>query len=140
MTIDAGSLARLRAAIRGGVLTADEGDYDEARRVWNGMIDKRPLVIVQAAAGTDVGPTVALARETSLPLAIRGGGHNVAGNGTVDDGILLDLGRLNAVEIDPDARLVRVEAGRRSATSIARPRRSPWPCQWASSPAPGSPG
>ncbi len=111
MTIDAGSIARLRAAIRGRVLTADEGDYDEARRVWNGMIDKRPVVIVQAAGGADVGPTIALARETGLPLAIRGGGHNVAGNGTVDDGILLDLGRLNAVEIDPDARLVHIEAG-----------------------------
>ena len=111
MTIDASSIARLRTAVRGRVLTEDDGDYDEARRVWNGMIDKRPAVIVQAVGAGDVGPTIALARETGLPLAIRGGGHNVAGNGTVDDGILLDLGRLNAVEIDPDARLVRVEAG-----------------------------
>ncbi len=111
MAIDAGSLARLRVAIRGRVLTANEGDYDEARRVWNAMIDKRPVVIIQAASGADVGPTIALARETGLPLAIRGGGHNVAGNGTVDGGILLDLGRLNAVEVDPDARLVHVAAG-----------------------------
>jgi len=111
MTIDAGSAGRLRAAVRGRVLTADDADYDAARQVWNGMIDKWPLVIVQAAGVADVGPTIALARETGLPLAIRGGGHNVAGNGTVDGGILLDLGRLTAVEVDPDARLVRVEAG-----------------------------
>ena len=111
MTIDAGSLTRLRAALGGRVLTADDDGYNEARRVWNGMIDKRPVVIVHAASGADVGPTIALARETGLPLAIRGGGHNVAGNGTVDDGILLDLGRLNEVEVDPDARLVLVGAG-----------------------------
>ena len=111
MTIDAGSLARLRTAVRGRVVTADELDYDEARRVWNGMIDKRPLAIVQAATVADVGPTIALARETGLPLAIRGGGHNVAGNGTVDGGIVLDMGRLNAVEVDPGARQVRVGAG-----------------------------
>ncbi len=75
------------------------------------MIDKRPRVIVQAAGVEDVAPVIALARESGLSLAIRGGGHNVAGNGTVDDGILLDMGRLNTVEVDPDARLVRVGAG-----------------------------
>ena len=111
MSIDAGAIARLRATVRGRVLTSVDDDYDEARRVWNGMIDKRPVVIVQAADVADVAPTIVLAQETGLPLAIRGGGHNVAGNGTVDDGILLDLGRLNAVEVDPGARLVRVEAG-----------------------------
>jgi FAD/FMN-containing dehydrogenase len=111
MGIDDSSIARLRAATGGQVLTANDRDYDEARRVWNGMIDKRPAVIVRAAGAGDVGPTIALARETGLPLAIRGGGHNVAGNGTVDDGILLDLGVLNAVGVDPGARLVRVEAG-----------------------------
>ena len=111
MSIDAGAIARLRATVRGRVLTSVDDDYDAARRVWNGMIDKRPLLIVQAADVADVAPTIAFAHETGLPLAIRGGGHNVAGNGTVDDGILLDLGRLNAVEVDPDAHLVRVEAG-----------------------------
>jgi FAD/FMN-containing dehydrogenase len=75
------------------------------------MIDKRPTLIVQAAGAADIGPTNGLARDSGLPLAIRGGGHNVAGNGTVDDGILLDLGRLRAIDIDPDTRLVRVEAG-----------------------------
>ena len=111
MTTDTSTIEKLRPTIRGQVLTAGDAGYDEARRVWNGMIDKRPAVIVQAASDADIAPTIALARETGLPLAIRGGGHNVAGNGTVDDGIVLDLGRLDAVDVDPDGRLVRVEAG-----------------------------
>ncbi|MCY7417366.1 MAG: FAD-binding oxidoreductase [Chloroflexi bacterium] len=105
------NVAGLRATIEGRVMTSDDADYDATRRVWNGMIDKRPRLIVQAASTQDVGPVIALARQTGMPLAIRGGGHNVAGNGTVDDGILLDMGRLAAVEVDPGARLVRVGAG-----------------------------
>jgi FAD/FMN-containing dehydrogenase len=111
MTMNDAAIARLRAAVRGRVLVPGDDDYDEARRVWNGMIDKHPRLIIQAADGGDVSPTLTIARETGLPLAIRGGGHNVAGNGTVDDGILLDMGRLNAVAVDPDTRLVRVGAG-----------------------------
>ena len=111
MTPDTNAIAALRTAVRGQVIVPGDADYDEARRVWNGMIDKRPAVIVQAAGAGDVAPTMAFARATELPMAIRGGGHNVAGNGTVDDGVLLDMGRLTAVEVDPDARLVRIEAG-----------------------------
>ena len=111
MTLDSATLANLRAAVGGRILTAVDADYDQARRVWNGMIDRRPSVIVQAAGVDDIAPAIALARESGLPLAIRGGGHNVAGNGTVDDGILLDMGRLNGVEVDPAARLVRAAAG-----------------------------
>jgi FAD/FMN-containing dehydrogenase len=111
MTMNAGTIAELRAAVQGHVLVPGGGGYEEARRVWNGMIERRPRLIVQAAGIGDITPVIALARETGLPLAIRGGGHNVAGNGTVDDGILLDMGRLNTVEVDPDARLVRVGAG-----------------------------
>ncbi len=111
MTVDAETITRLQAAVQGQVLTAADAEYDDARRVWNGMIDRHPRLIVRAASVDDVAPTIALARETGLPLAIRGGGHNVAGNGAVDDGIVLDMGRLNAVEVDPVARLVRVAAG-----------------------------
>lgn len=111
MTMNAGTVARLRAAVQGLVVAPGDAGYDEARRVWNGMIDKHPGLIVQAASDGDIAPTIALARETGRSLAIRGGGHNVAGNGTVDDGILLDLGRLNTVEVDPDARLVRAGPG-----------------------------
>jgi len=111
MPLDAAAIARLRGVVRGEVLIPGDADYDEARRVWNGMIDKRPALVARAVIADDVIPVVALARESGLPLAIRGGGHNVAGNGTVDDGIVLDLGRLTAVEVDPVTRLVRVSAG-----------------------------
>jgi FAD/FMN-containing dehydrogenase len=111
MTIETDAAAELAPAVRGRVIRPSDPDYDEARAVWNGMIDKRPALIVRAAGVDDVAATIALARRTGLPLAIRGGGHNVAGNGSVDDGIVLDLGASRAVEVDPDARRVRVEAG-----------------------------
>jgi len=107
----AGTIPKLRDAVQGRVVTPGDEEYDEARRVWNGMIDKKPRLIVQAASIADIPPTLELARAAGLPLAIRGGGHNVAGNGTVDDGIVLDLGKLNGVVVDPVARLVRAEAG-----------------------------
>ena len=111
MTIEADPISALRTVVRGRVLDAAHVDYDAVRRVWNGMIDKRPRVIVEAAAVDDVAPTIAFARATGLPLAIRGGGHNVAGDGSVDDGIVLDMGRLTTIEVDPAARLVRADAG-----------------------------
>ena len=111
MPMDAAALAALRAEVHGRVILPGEADYDEARRVWNGMIDKRPACVVQAAGVDDVGPVLQAARSTGLPLAIRGGGHNVAGMGSVDDGIVLDMGGLRSVSVDPESCLVRVEAG-----------------------------
>jgi FAD/FMN-containing dehydrogenase len=102
---------RLRAEIQGEVIDAGAPAYDEARRVWNGMIDRRPLAVVRAASTADIEPVLRLVREIGLPLAVRGGGHNVAGNGTVDDGVVLDLGSLKAVLADPDRLTVTVEPG-----------------------------
>ena len=105
------TLARLRDAIGGRVVEPGDDGYDDARRVWNGMIDRRPAAVVRARDVGDVAPAIRAARELGLPLAIRGGGHNVAGHGTVDGGIVLDLGGLTDVSVDPDTRRVRVEAG-----------------------------
>ena len=104
-------LDRLRADIRGIVTAEGEAGYDEARRVWNGMIDRRPVAVVRAASTDDVAPVIRTARDLGIPLAIRGGGHNVAGNGTVDGGLVLDLGGLTTVRVDPDAGTATVEPG-----------------------------
>lgn len=115
MTMSIDPLAALAEAIQGDMIRPGQDRYEDARRVWNGMIDRRPSAIIQAASVDDVAPVIAFARESGLPLAIRGGGHNVAGNGTVDDGIVLDLGRLDTVDVEPEARLVRVGAGAKLA-------------------------
>jgi FAD/FMN-containing dehydrogenase len=105
------TLSRLRDAIGGRVVEPGDDGYDDARRVWNGMIDRRPAAIVRASGSGDVAPVIRAARELGRPLAIRGGGHNVAGQGTVEGGIVLDLGGLTEVSVDPDTRRVRVAAG-----------------------------
>jgi FAD/FMN-containing dehydrogenase len=102
---------QLRDEIAGTVLEPGDPDYDRARAVWNGMIDRRPAVIVRAASTDDIAPTVRRARALGLRLAIRGGGHNVAGHGTVEGGLVLDLGALDDVVVDAAARRVRVGPG-----------------------------
>jgi FAD/FMN-containing dehydrogenase len=101
----------LRSRLRGTVITADDDGYDDARLVWNGMIDKFPLAVVRVADEDDVVAVVRYAGENDLPLAVRGGGHGVAGYGTVDDGVVIDLGALRTVEVDAEARTVRVGGG-----------------------------
>ena len=104
-------IENLRRRVSGRVVVAEDGDFDTARSLWNALVDRRPEVIVRAGHVDDVSPTIAFARDRGLDLAIRGGGHNVAGNGSVDGGVVLDLGDLNDVVVDPDAATVRVQAG-----------------------------
>jgi FAD/FMN-containing dehydrogenase len=101
----------LRGRIHGMVVLPGEPDYDDARAVWNGMIDRRPVAIVRVADVADVAIAIAFARTHALTIAVRGGGHNVAGNGTVDDGLVIDLGALKTIEIDHDRGTVRVGPG-----------------------------
>jgi FAD/FMN-containing dehydrogenase len=101
----------LAARFAGEVITPDHPSYDSARRVWNGMIDKRPAMIVRCAGPDDVVAALGFAAEYGLPLSVRGGGHNVAGTAVVDDGLVIDLSPMRAVAIDRWRRTVHVEAG-----------------------------
>lgn len=104
-------LDRLASNLAGSVVLPDDVGYDAARSVWNAMVDKHPAAIVRAGDVSDVVPSLAFARKHGLPLAVRGGGHNVAGNGTVEAGLVLDLGACRAVGVDPGTRTVTVEPG-----------------------------
>ena len=95
----------------GKVISGGDPGYDQTRRVWNGMIDRYPRAVIRASGHGDIAAAVRLAAEHGLPLAVRGGGHSVAGHGTVDDGLVLDLGALRAVEVDPGSRTVRAGPG-----------------------------
>ncbi|MFF8836836.1 FAD-binding oxidoreductase [Streptomyces sp. NPDC015130] len=104
-------LDTLRGAVRGTVVTRGDPSYDESRRVYNALHDRRPAVVVHAVDAGDVIAAVLHAREHSLPLAVRGGSHAVAGFGTVDDGLVVDLSRMRGVRVDPEARTARAEGG-----------------------------
>jgi len=97
--------------VRGQVLTPADAEYDVARRVWNASVDARPGAVVRPADTADIVAVVKHARRHALPLAIRGGGHSVAGHGTCDGGLVLDLSGLKAVQVDPTKRIARVEPG-----------------------------
>lgn len=108
---DAQVAAQLRAVVKGRVLEATTPGYDEARTIWNAMIDRRPALIVQCAGPDDVVSALRVAREHDYPIAVRSGGHNIAGNALCDDGLVIDLSQMKAIHIDPVARTARVEPG-----------------------------
>ena len=101
----------LRSELRGETLTEQDDGYDAARAVWNAMIDRRPRVIVRCKGVADVMAAVDFARDRNLPIAIRGGAHNVAGHSVCDGGVMIDLSLMRSVWVDPAARRARVEGG-----------------------------
>ncbi|UHQ98626.1 FAD-binding oxidoreductase (plasmid) [Natrinema zhouii] len=111
--IPAKQIERFEAEFHGDLIRAgsEDGDYDDARSVWNGMIDKRPTLIARCRGVGDVISAVDFARENDLLVAVRGGGHNVAGTAVCDDGLVIDLSKMRGVWIDPDARTAWVQAG-----------------------------
>jgi FAD/FMN-containing dehydrogenase len=104
-------VAGLQAQIRGELIRPGDKGYDEARKVWNGMIDKRPALIARAASVTDVVASVNFARENGILLAVRGGGHNVAGTAVANGGLVIDLSAMNGIRVNPERRTVRAEGG-----------------------------
>jgi FAD/FMN-containing dehydrogenase len=101
----------LRAVLRGEVITPDDDGYDDARQVWNGLIDRFPAVIARCSGTADVAAAVDLARRHRPEVSIRGGGHQVAGSAVCDDGLVIDLSEMKGVHVDPVARTVRAQAG-----------------------------
>jgi len=104
-------LDSLRAGFAGDILTADDDSYDAARVAFNAVFDRRPAVVARASSAADVAHALGFARLNGLTIAVRGGGHSVAGYSTIEGGLLLDLGPMKAVEVDPEARLARVQPG-----------------------------
>jgi FAD/FMN-containing dehydrogenase len=104
-------LAGLSSGLECPVITAGGQDYESARRVWNGMIDRRPSMIVRPASIADVMQAVRFVRENQLPFSVRGGGHSVSGKSVADDAVMIDLSRMKAIQIDPAGQSAVVQGG-----------------------------
>src|SRR5262245_34660933 len=104
-------LSALREGFGGEVLAAGDGGYEEARTIFNSMIERRPAAIAQCSDAADVAAALAFARESGLEVAVRGGGHSVAGACLTEGGLTIDLRRMNAVAVDPEARTATVQGG-----------------------------
>jgi FAD binding domain len=110
-TVNEATLQEFKTGLRGELLRPGDDGFDAARRVWNGMIDRTPAFIVRCAGVADVRRAVAFAREQELLVAVRGGGHNVAGNAVCDGGLVIDMSRMKGIRVDPAARTARAQAG-----------------------------
>ena len=113
MAISDNALTDFRQKHRGDVLTPRDPRYDEARRVWNAMIDRRPALIARPRGAADVIESLQFAKNLNLPLAIRGGGHNIAGRCVCDDGLVIDFADMKGIRVDPAAKTARAEPGLR---------------------------
>jgi FAD/FMN-containing dehydrogenase len=110
-TIDPEVLEAFAAQVRGRTFGPGDVDYDDARRIWNGLIDRRPALIVQCTGAADVVDALNFGREQGLPVSIKGGGHNVAGNAVNDGGIVIDLSQMRGIHVDPSTQRVRAQGG-----------------------------
>src|SRR5512140_259691 len=105
------TIGKFKASLRGELIQRSDEHYEEARKLYNGMIDKRPLLIARCADVADVISAVRFGRENDLLTAIRGGGHNGPGLGSCDDGLVIDLSLMKGIRVDPAGRTVRAEGG-----------------------------
>ena len=104
-------LEALGPTFSGQLLSPDDEGYDDARQLHNGLIDKRPAVIARCAGVADVVDAINLGRQNNLKIAVRGGGHNVAGRPTADDGLMIDLSPMKGIHVDPGKRTVIAQGG-----------------------------
>jgi FAD/FMN-containing dehydrogenase len=105
------ALHQLKANIKGTLVLPEDSDYDEVRKIWNAMIDRRPAVIVRCAESGDVQRSISFAKENRLELTIRGAGHNIAGNAICNNGLMIDLSTLRKVRVDPQKKRALVDPG-----------------------------
>ena len=105
------NIQKLKGAVKGTVVRPEDDSYDKARQVWNAMIDRRPAVIVQCADARDVGHAIRFAGENGLDIAVRGGGHNIAGYAVCDKGLTIDLSNMKNVRVEPGTKRAYVEPG-----------------------------
>ncbi|MGO9170881.1 MAG: FAD-binding oxidoreductase [Rhodomicrobium sp.] len=110
-SVSAGAAKAFAAQLRGTLLNERDPSYDEARKIWNAMIDRRPCLIVRCAGAADVAAAIRFARENELAVAVRGGGHNIAGSAVCDGGLVIDLSQMKAVQVDAATKRARVEPG-----------------------------
>lgn len=106
-----GSLSEFTERFRGTIISPDDTEYDDVRSVWNGMIDRTPAVIARCSGPADVATVVEFATSNDLPLAVRGGGHNVSGSAVCDGGLAVDLSDMTGVRVDPHSRTIWVQGG-----------------------------
>jgi FAD/FMN-containing dehydrogenase len=111
MTVVEERVNELSAGLSGRLVRPDDADYDEVRRIHNGLIDKRPALIARCRSSADVARAILFAKESGLEISVRGGGHNVAGRAVTEGGLMIDLAEMNGIDVDPDERSVRAEAG-----------------------------
>jgi FAD/FMN-containing dehydrogenase len=110
-TLDEAALRELRGSFRGQVIRPGDPSYDEHRKIWNGSIDRSPALISRCAGVADVISAVRFARSTDLPVAVRSGGHSFPGLSLCDGGLVIDLGLMKGIRVDPEARTARAKAG-----------------------------
>ena len=111
LAIDDATIGRLRSGIGGEVVTPESPDYEDARHVWNGMIERHPALIVRCSSAQDVAAGLGFAREHGLVVSVRGGSHSTPGYSTCDGGVVIDLSSMKKVDVDPKAKTARVQGG-----------------------------
>jgi len=111
LVLDGATVQGFKASLRGELLCSTDKGYEDARQIWNGMIDRRPALIARCAGAADVITAVNFARDNSLLVSVRGGGHNVAGLAVCNGGLMIDLSRMKGIRVDPARRTARAEPG-----------------------------